>query len=138
MGFFSNIFNIGKAHIANNINPNYVCEIIIDGQKHTLLEFDINFSTLGDQRHISMYAVFDEKISPELESWITRSSERKNGTVKFFLNKRELNRDALFTLSFSNAVCTRYKKITKGKLPVTILVMATKHVRLQDEEFMMN
>ncbi|NDV64650.1 type VI secretion system tube protein TssD [Bacteroides sp. 224] len=138
MGFFSNIFNRGKAYTDKSIAPAHACEMEIDGKKHLLLEFDMDFSTATANRYIPMYAVFADKISPELESWITRSSKRKDGIIKFFRNSDNLSEGAVFTLSFSDAVCKSYKKSTRGDNPVTTLVLAAKHIKLQDEEFLMN
>jgi len=137
MGFFANIFKKGKVY-TDKIAPAYACEMEIDGQKHLLLEFDMDFSTATSDRYIPMYAVFADKIPSGLESWITRSSKKKDGVVKFFRNNDSLSEGAIFTLSFSGAVCKSYKKSTCSDNPVTTLVLTTKHIKLQDEEFLMN
>ena len=120
------------------LDPKYACEMEVEGQKYMLLEFDIDFSTATNNRYIPLYAMFAEKISPELESWITRSSKRKSGIVKFFKNNKKMDEGAVFFLSFSDALCKQYKKTTQNGNPVTILTMITKHIKLHDEEFFMN
>ena len=134
MGFFSNIFKRGKAYSGKN-QPAYACEISIDAQKYLLQEFDVDLNKVNGDQCIPMYAVFTEKLSPELESWISYGSKRKNGTVKFFRNNDSLSEGALFTLSFSDAVCKRYRKTTRGEIPVTTLTLIAKNIKLQDEDF---
>lgn len=134
MGFFSNIFKRGKAYTGKN-QPAYACELSIDTDKYLLQEFDIELNMASGDQCVPMYAVFTEKLSPELESWINNSIKRKSGTVKFFRNNDKLSEGALFSLSFSGAVCKRYRKITRGENPATTLTFVAKQVTLLDEEF---
>ncbi len=134
MGFFSNIFKRGKAYSGKH-QPAYACEISIDSHKYLLQEFDVELDMESIYRCFSMYAVFSEKLSSELESWISHSTKQKNGTVKFYRNNDKLSEGALFTLSFSDAVCKRYRKTTRGEIPVTTLTIIAKNIKLEDEDF---
>jgi len=104
-------------------------------QKYLLQEFDVDVNMENGNQCFPMYAVFTEKLSPELESWITYGTKRKDGTVKFFKNDTSLSEGALFTMSFFGAVCKRYRKITHGETPVTTLTLVASNIRLQDEDF---
>lgn len=135
MGFFSNIFKRGRAY--SDRNPKLACELIIEGQHYLLEEFDVDFSNDDGQRYVPMYAVFADKLSPELEAWITRSSHRRDGVVKFHKNNDIMEEGAVFTLVFYDAACVRYRKTTRGEKPLTTLVLTTKHIKLQEDEFEM-
>lgn len=134
MGFFDNIFKRGKAY-SNKQNPKFACELTVEGQKYMLDEFDMDFDSDSRKRYIPMYAVFTEKLSPELEAWIMKSSERKDGTVKFYRNIDKLEQGAVFTLVFYGAACMRYQKSTRADAPATTLVLAAKGVKLQEQEY---
>ncbi|GEM_PF-590471 len=134
MGFFDNIFKRGKAYSGKR-NPILACELSIEGQRYLLEEFDMDFERSGSKRYVPFYAVFREKLSPELESWITRSSLRKDVTVKFYRNIDEMQEGALFTAVLYEAACIRYRKTTKGDDPLTTLVLAARGIRIGDEEY---
>lgn len=133
MGFFDNLFGRGKAYSANR-RPRLACELTMDGNKYLLEEFDLDFEGSGEKRYIPLYAIFSDKLTPELESWINRSDIRKDGTVKFYRNNENIDEGARFTLTFYDAVCVRYQKETRGDCPVTMLVLAVQKIKLSDQE----
>jgi len=151
MGFLSRIFNVGKPYASGAGSrwsagqrsgsgaglsiPDLACEMTIEGKKYLLEEFDVDFSTEGSRRYIPMYAVFGERIAPELESWIMREGKRRDGVVKFFRNTDKAEEGAVFHLSFHDAVCLRCRKHTRGGVPLTTLVLAARRLRLQEQEF---
>jgi hypothetical protein len=141
MGFFGRLFKLGKPYASGSGSgssvPNLACEMTIEGKKYLLEEFDVDFSTEDNRRYIPMYAVFSERIAPELESWIMRDSKRCDGVVKFFRNTDKAEDGAVFHLSFYGAVCRRYRKHTRGGVPLTTLVLAARRIRLQEQEFEM-
>lgn len=134
MGFFDSIFGRGKAY-SDNRNPQLACELVIDGQKYLLEEFDLDFDESSGKRYVPMYAVFPGRPAPELERWINRSDIRKEGTVKFYRNSDKIDEGAEFTLSFYRAVCVRYHKEARGDVPVTTLVLAAQSIKLSDQEY---
>lgn len=138
MGFWDNIFKRGKAYEGKSAEPKLACELFIEGERYLLDEFDMDFSTQGNDRYIPMYAVFGERLSPELEAWITRSSQRRDGVVKFFHNNDRMDEGAAFVLTFYGASCLRYRKSTRGNRPQTTLVLAAKGVKLDEQEFEMS
>ncbi len=134
MGFFDNIFRRGKAYTGKR-NPMLACELSIEGERYLLEEFDMDFERGGSKRYVPFYAVFREKLSPELEAWITRSSQRKEVTVKFYRNIDEMQEGALFTVVLCEAACMRYRKTTRGDDPVTTLVLTARGIRIGDEAY---
>lgn len=134
MGFFNKIFNRGKVYSAKQ-NPKLACELSIDGGKYLLEEFDLDYDGDSEKRYVPLYVVFSDKLKPELETWITNSSKRKAGTVKFFRNTDALAESAVFTLAFYDAVCVRYQKSTRGDVPMTTLVLAARGIKILNQEF---
>lgn len=134
MGFFDNIFKRGKAY-SDKREPRYACELMVEGGRYLLDEFDMDFDCENSKRYIPMYAVFAEKLSPELETWIVKAGMRKNGTVKFYKNADEPDEGAVFTLEFYKAACIRYRKDTRGDNPATTLVLAAKGIKITDMEY---
>lgn len=134
MGFFDNIFKRGKAY-PDKREPQYACELEVDGKKYMLDEFDVDFDSESGKRYIPMYAVFAEKLSAELETWIMKSAGRKDGTVRFYRNSDQPEEGAVFTLTFYNAACVRYRKETRGESPSTTLVLAAKGIKIIDKEY---
>ncbi len=111
------------------------CELSIDADRYLLEEFDMDFDKGGNKRYVPFYAVFSEKLPPDLDSWITRSTRRKDLTVKFYRNIDEMQEGALFTLVFYDAACVRYRKAMRGDEPLTTLVMTARSVRMLEEEY---
>ncbi|MDR2978854.1 MAG: hypothetical protein LBV02_00180 [Bacteroidales bacterium] len=135
MGFWDNILKLGKAYSGKR-EARLACELTVDGQQYMLEEFDMNFDHQSVQRYISMYAVFGEKLSPELEAWISRSSQRKDGRVRFYRNSEQLEEGAVFDLMFHDTVCIRYSKSAYDNgHPQTTLVLAAKRIKLMNEEY---
>lgn len=147
MGFLNRIFKLGKPYTSGAGSasssgsgsgvsvPDLACEMTIEGKKYLLEEFDVDFNTEESRRYIPMYAVFSERIAPELESWIMRDAKRRDGVVKFFANNDKFDGGAVFHLSFHDAVCLRCRKHTRGGVPFTTLVLAARRIKLQDQEF---
>jgi hypothetical protein len=134
MGFLDKIFGVGKAY-SNGRNPRLACELTMDGEKFMLEEFDINFEMYhSEKQYVPLYATFLDKLSPELESWITRGYKRMDGYVRFFNNTENPDEGAVFSLSFYEAVCVRCHKFTRGEEPATTLVMAAKKIKLMEQE----
>ena len=133
MGFFNHLFSRGKAY--EHSTPKWACELFIEGRRYMLDEFDVDFHSGGNRRYIPLYAVFSERLSPELESWISRSSQRKDGVVKFFRHTDRLEEGAVFVLSFYSAACLRYRKSTRDNRPQTTLVLAARRIKLDEQEF---
>lgn len=133
MGFFDRIFNRGKAYSAKQ-NPSLACELTIDGGKYLLEEFDMDYDGESDKRYVPLYAVFSDKLQPELEAWIANGGKRKEGTVKFFQNVDTLSEGAVFTLTFYDAACVRYRKTTRGDTTTTTLVVAARGIKILNQE----
>jgi hypothetical protein len=134
MGFFDNIFRRGRAYTGSK-SPVLACEMTIEGHKYLLEEFDLDLDTSGGKRYVPMYATFAERLSPELEAWITMSGRRKDGVVKFYRNIDRLEEGAVFTLSFHDAACVRYNKTTRGDTPLATLVLTAQKIRVMDEAY---
>lgn len=134
MGFFDWILNRNKG-LPDKRDPNLACELEIGGKKYMLEEFDINFDSSSGDRYIPLYAVFGGDISPELESWITRSSKRMDGRVRFYLNNDKLDQGAIFSAAFYDAVCVKMRKSSLGETPLTTLVLSAKGIKLGNEEY---
>ena len=134
MGFLDKIFNIGKAY-AGNRSPKLACELTMEGQKYLLEAFDLDFDAKSERRYVPMYITFLDRLAPELESWITRSDKRRDGRVKFYRNVESPEEGAVFTLTFHDAVCVRYRKTAQGDEPATTLVLAAKGIKLMEQEF---
>ncbi len=137
MGFFDRIFNLGKPFSSGASTPRLACEMTIEGQKYLLEEFDMDFDTEESRRYIPMYVVFNGRIAPELEAWITQSTKRRDGIVKFFVNNEKMEQGAVFQFSFYDAVCLRYRKQSRGNVPLVTLTLAAQRIKLQEEEFEM-
>jgi len=133
MGFFDNIFKRGKAY-SDKRTPKYACELNIEGEKYLLEEFDIDFSYDNSRRYVPVYAVFADKLSAGLDAWVTQSSRRKDGTVKFFENNEELDAGALFSMAFYDANCTGYRKNAEGEKVKTTLFLSAKRIKMLEEE----
>jgi hypothetical protein len=134
MGFWDNMFKLGKAYSGRR-EARLACELTVDGQKYMLEEFDMDFDRQSGRRYVSMYAVFGEKLSPELEAWITRNI-RKDGRVRFYRNSEQMEEGAVFDLLFHDAACVRYgKSANDGGHPQTTLVLAARRIKLMNEEY---
>jgi len=58
-----------------------------------------------------------------------------DGRVRFYLNNDKLDRGAVFSAAFYDAVCVRMQKSSVGQTPLTTLVLSAKGIRLGNEEY---
>lgn len=131
--FFDRIFKRGKAFYRTQ-NPLLACEMEIDGDKYLLEEFDLDYDGDNGKRYVPLCAVFPDKLPPELESWITNSTKRKDGVVKFYENEDSLEKGAVFSITFYGASCIRYQKTINGDKLLTTLFMAARGIKMLDQE----
>lgn len=153
MGFFNKIFNrkqqanTGQKDTSDKtaeekplpgLRPGTVCELTVDGQKYMLDGFDLDFDRDGKGRYVPIYAVFADRLSPALESWVMRGDIRKDGQLRFYENTEKITGGAVFSMAFYNASCTGYRKTVKGEKSLTTLTLMTKRIKLLNEEYEMN
>lgn len=135
MGFFDRLFK-GKGVFDGNRNPNMVCEMTLCGQKYILSEFDINYAVGdSDKECFEAYFVFSDPINAETESWITRSSRKETGVVKFYRNDDSIAEGALFELKFKDASCVHYRNSINGNQVVKMITITIPHIYMGGEEF---
>lgn len=131
--FFDRIFGGGRVYTQKQ-TPALACELTIGGSKYLLEEFDIDVDIDDNKRYVPLYAVFADKLEPELDVWITNESKRMDGMIKFYKNEGKLEEGAVFTIKFDGASCIRYQKTTNADIPLTTLVLAAKAVKILDQE----
>lgn len=152
MGFLDNIFRKKKVTEEHSnkveektfskpavtaIKPDLVCELTIDGNKYILAKLEADFDRSRQEKYIPIHMTFTEMLAPELESWITRSSMRKDGYVKFYLNSDKMREGAVFSMAFHNASCIGYSKNIEGDITKTTLEITAKGIELLREEYEM-
>lgn len=133
MGFFDRLFS-SKGIFDGNRNPILVCELTLCGQKYILSEFDLNYD-VADKEYFEAYVAFSDPINAETESWITRSSRKETGVIKFYRNDDSMAEGALFELKFEDASCIHYRNSTDGDQPVKMITITIPHIYMAGEEF---
>lgn len=118
-----------------NIAAGLVCELTMDGDKYMLKKLDVDFDRSERKKYVPVYMEFIDRPSPGMESWITRSSIRKDGCVRFFQNSEKMNEGAVFTMAFYNASCVGWSKVIKDGVPSAVLKLAVKRLELAREEY---
>jgi len=139
MGFLDRIFKTGKAY-EDKREPRLVCELSICGERYLLDSFDIELDREKDKRYLPISAVFSGRIAPELEGWIVRSSERRDGMLRFYRNKydeknRKADEGAVFDVRFYEALCIGIRREQRGATTTTTLLLSAKRIRVGDEEY---
>lgn len=133
MGFWNKIFG-GKV-FEDKRAPTMVCTMQLCGAEYILSEFDMNFDREDSSaEYIAAYAVFEEPINSSVESWITNSSRKESGNVRFYRNSDAMNEGALLEILFKDAACTRFRcRLIDGK-ELTTVTMAIPRITIAGEE----
>jgi len=139
MGFFDRILKRGKAY-GERRNPALACELTLCGERYLLEEFDLDLEKETGRRYLPISLIFSGQIAPELERWIVRSSERKEGMVRFYRNKYDekgskLDEGARHTLRFYEASCIGLRREVRGETTTTTLMLSAKRISFGDEEY---
>ncbi len=132
MGFWNRLFS-GQKSFFEGSSPNMVCELTLCGEQYILNEFDIKLER-GNE-YFSAYAVFSEDISSRVEIWITNSTRKESGVVKFYKNIDSMTEGSLFEILFYDASCISFKSHTSSREPIKTVVMTLPRLKIAGEEF---